>query len=114
MNRQEKTHRLARSRTAIIDDACAGRPMRLSIAGRNLKTRPGQCWVTTVFKHADRATFESKAGPLLDKVARPMDGHGFHIDNQTEAPVAIAGFPVVPPRSSVSVGLKDGKWEANP
>jgi hypothetical protein len=112
MNNAERTYRLSRSRVVIISDDSAGRPHRLSIVGRRLKTRPGQVWATTIAKHAVKDQFQIDAGKALDKVARPLDGFGFTIDNVTDGAVTLDGFPTVPANSSVSVALKDGKWAA--
>lgn len=115
MNQREKTYRLSRSRVVCIDDELAGRPLRLAILGRSLKHRPGQCWATTLFKSQDHAEFAEKAGRALDKVARPMDGFGFHFENQTDKTVTLAGFPTVNPKSRLGVELdKDGKWISKP
>ena len=113
MNQGDKTRRLADSRTAVIDDELAGRPLRLSIMGKPLRTRLGQAWATTLFKSRDAVEFSSKAGQALDKTARPMDGFGFILQNTTDKTVSLEGFPAIAPKSSASIGLKNGKWEAS-
>lgn len=113
MTIEKLCYRLARYRTVLIDDSSAGRPLRVAIGGRPLKSRPGRVWASTIAK-GDRDKTLYKAGRMLHKIASELHG-GFSIHNDTEQEATMKNFPTVPAKGQISVHLKDnGCWTTEP